>query len=271
MGKTAEFEQNLLALIVGNIKPSKAAVFVGPEFRMSASHGDDTDLNLDLVQKVIKTQAPVSEKTENRLAVPYKNTEGDLLGIMYVEIGAPRRLANRDLAVLQALGRKMVERHQQAPESVVEEVIPENMKHVTQCARSATSIIADVLNPERLMVLVRLEGLTRIVTSRGFADAKDLSAVPFSFDMVNAVWKKGETCYIEDAMNDPDYCGYRGVVEHSIRSVYICPLNNLDGEDRGLIYLDSCKDTSKFGAAEISILKRLALALEKDLGSPAQD
>ena len=117
MVDTAEFERDLLARIVQNIKPSKAAIFSGQNYQMSVSHGVETDqneLNMELVEKVVQTEGPVSDKVHKRqLAVPYKNADGKIIGVMYVEIAAPRRLKFRDLAILQGLGRQMVERHWQ--------------------------------------------------------------------------------------------------------------------------------------------------------------
>ena len=93
MVDTGDFERDLLDRIVQNIKPSKAAIFSGSGYQMSASHGvetGDTELNLDLVEKVVQTQGPVSDKIHKRqLAVPYKDVQGEILGIMYVEIAAP--------------------------------------------------------------------------------------------------------------------------------------------------------------------------------------
>ncbi|MFA7483756.1 MAG: GAF domain-containing protein, partial [Vulcanimicrobiota bacterium] len=269
MVDTAEFEHDLLARIVQNIKPSRAAIFSGADFQLSVSHGletDETEFNLELIQKVVESAGPVSDKVQKRqLAAPYKNTEGEILGIMYVEIAPPRRLKFRDLAILQGLGRQMVERHWQSSGAEEKSLTNELMQEVTRYVRSTLSIVSSVLKPQRVMILVRLEGEPRIMASRGFPEVQDLASVPFSLELVNAVWEKGETTHIRDALNEPEYSALAGVEEHSIRSVCVCPLNKLDGEDRGLIYLDSCKDPAEFLSAEVSILQRLALALEKDL------
>ena len=183
MVDTAEFERDLLARIVQNIKPSKAAIFSGQNYQMSVSHGVETDqdeLNMDLVEKVVQTEGPVSDKVHKRqLAVPYKNADGKVLGVMYVEIAAPRRLKFRDLAILQGLGRQMVERHWQTSEGAESSLNPETMGEVTRYVRSTLSIVSSVLKPQRVLILLRLEDGPRIVASRGFDDIHGRSAVPF--------------------------------------------------------------------------------------------
>ena len=270
MIKNPDLEAALLLRIVALIQPSAAAILAAPHFGTNVSHGmDDGNLeaNRKLVDQVVSTASPVSETDSGigMLGVPFLGLEGDVAGIMYIEVQSPRRLKNRDLAILQSLRRQIEEQFELNPPQEKAEIDESNLEPANKSARSTLSMLCRVLKPEKAAVIVEVEGIRMTLATHNLPHENVLSQTAVSGPLIDEIWNQGHPLIIKDALNESVYQDLDGVTHFGIRSVCACPLKDSDGLQKGLVYLDRRETGTPFQVPDLSILGRLTRYLENDL------
>ncbi len=111
------------------------------------------------------------------------------------------------------------------------------------------------------------DGTLRVVASRGFdgspGDPEDLAHI--SRTILERVLEQGQTLYVSDALNNPDFSAQRSVRELSLRTVVAVPLSGPAGVT-GALYVDSQSVAGLLEREGVEILEafgaQAALALE---------
>jgi GAF domain-containing protein len=117
------------------------------------------------------------------------------------------------------------------------------------------------VQPERASILLidpKSEQLT-VKASRS-QDKKGVShRVGVSQSVIDHVFKKKESIFINDAMYDPQFSLKRSVILHGIRSAMCSPIRGSDGII-GVIHVDRAIRGSEFGKEDLSLLDAIANA-----------